>query len=243
MSKQWNIAIIGENELAAELTKLFSAVAEVQCCLPYDKGIHLDAVIETNNIDLTYKKEQLQLIEENVSDKTLILTTALGVTATEAASWLKHPERVIGFAAFADVKAYKLIEIAPALMSDAAYLDVAAALFSTIGKETEIVQDEVGLVYPRILAMIINEAIFAKMEGTASLEDIDLAMKKGTNYPYGPFEWADLIGLDEVLAVLTGLFKNLGEDRYRPAPLLRKMVLAGWTGKKAKRGFYTYEDD
>ncbi|WP_243633247.1 3-hydroxyacyl-CoA dehydrogenase family protein [Paenibacillus xerothermodurans] len=104
------------------------------------------------------------------------------------------------------------------------------------------VADETGAVFPSILSMIINEAAFTWMEKAASAEDIDTAMRKGTNYPLGPLEWADDIGLDELLAVLSGLQRDLGEDRYRPAPILRKLVHAGWLGKRAGRGFYNYVD-
>jgi 3-hydroxybutyryl-CoA dehydrogenase len=104
-----------------------------------------------------------------------------------------------------------------------------------------VVPDGPGLVFPRILCMIINEAAFALMEGVASAEDIDTAMKLGTNYPLGPLEWADRIGLDQVLGVLEGLQAEYGEDRYRPAPLLRQLVRAGHLGLSTGRGFYPYE--
>jgi 3-hydroxybutyryl-CoA dehydrogenase len=92
-----------------------------------------------------------------------------------------------------------------------------------------------------VLALLVNEAAFALSEGVARARDIDLAMKKGTNYPFGPLEWADEIGIDQIIAILLGLQRELGEDRYRPAPLLRKMSYAGFLGQASARGFYLYE--
>jgi 3-hydroxybutyryl-CoA dehydrogenase len=96
------------------------------------------------------------------------------------------------------------------------------------------------LILPRIVCCLVNEAAYALMENVAQPRDIDAAMKLGTNYPYGPLEWGDLIGLDVVLAVLRGLYDEFGDDRYRPAPLLKQMVRAGRLAKKSDRGFYNY---
>lgn len=104
-------------------------------------------------------------------------------------------------------------------------------------------QDEVGLVYARILSLIINEAAFGLMEGIASPQDIDTAMRQGTNYPMGPLEWADTVGVDDIVAVLNGLHREIGEDRYRPAPLLRKLLYAKRLGLQSGRGFYTYPEE
>jgi 3-hydroxybutyryl-CoA dehydrogenase len=204
-------------------------------------GTHLDFVIETTNTNMEEKKKNLIQIEKVVSKETLILSTCLGITATESASWLKHPERLVGFAAFSPWEEAALIEIAPALQTEPQYLKKAQELLQKVGKEVEVVEDGVGLVFPRILALIINEAVFALTEGVATAEDIDKAMMKGTNYPMGPLAWADYVGIDDVYAVLTGLYKEMGEERYRPAPKLRKMVYAGWLGRKTGRGFYLYD--
>lgn len=238
-----DIVVIGENLLAKELVSAlrkdgFGRIGHNDFSMVKDA----DAVIETTNLDLECKKQNLKRIDLDAKPSALILTTALQVTATEAASWLGHPERLIGFGTFSNFKEGKLIEIAPALQSEPAYIPIAQDIFRMIGQETETVQDEVGLVYPRILAMIINEAVFALAEGTASVEDIDEAMKKGTNYPLGPLEWAEKIGLDDVYAVLLGLHRHLGEERYRPAPLIRKLVSAGWVGNEAGKGFYFYQN-
>jgi 3-hydroxybutyryl-CoA dehydrogenase len=104
------------------------------------------------------------------------------------------------------------------------------------------VKDTPGLTFPRILSLIINEAARSLEEGVASAEEIDVAMRLGVNYPQGPLKWADQIGLDEVLAVLEGLQRETGEDRYRPATLMKKLVIAGFLGETSGRGFYTYKE-
>lgn len=203
----------------------------------------IDFVVEVTNYDLIEKKTTIQKIDQLLIERELqvpILTTSLAITATEVASWTNMPQRVCGFGTLIPLNERKLIELAPALQTDEAILGQAQNFIQSLGKETAVVDDEVGLVFPRILALIINEAVFALMEGIATKEDIDVAMKKGTNYPYGPLEWADQIGLDEVYAIIRGLYQNLGEDRFRPASLLRKMVLAGQIGKRSHQGFYSY---
>ncbi|OLN21461.1 hypothetical protein BTO30_14755 [Domibacillus antri] len=198
----------------------------------------VDVVIETITQNTEEKKRVLQDIESKVEAETLILSSCISISITETASFLSHPERVIGIGLFGPWSELSFIEAAAALQTESVYKEQAAAFFEMIGKEVEWVEDEAGFVFPRILSLIINEAAYALGEGAASAEDIDMAMKKGTNYPFGPLEWADKIGIDEVYAVLRGLYQNLGEERYRPAPLLRKMVHAGWIGHKSRRGFY-----
>ena len=172
----------------------------------------------------------------------MIVTSCLSFGVTEIASWLNHPARLVGFATFYPLKDRKVIELAGGLRSAEGALSTAEEFFKSLGKETVRVKDTAGLTFPRILSLIINEAARALEEGVASAEEIDIAMRLGVNYPQGPLKWADQIGLDEVLAVLEGLLHETGDDRYRPAPLLKRLVTAGFLGETSGRGFYIYSE-
>ena len=239
------VLLTGESVLLPELKELF---AGKDYEVVTEKAVENDAkkiglAVEVSNVDLELKKAVIQKLDRELPPDVPILTTSLGVSATEVASWTWHPERVCGFGTFRPLSERKLLELAPGLRTSMKTLKRAEAFFQSLGKNTAVVQDETGLVFPRVLSLIINEAVFAVMEGTATPQDIDIAMKKGTNYPYGPLEWADQIGLDEVYAVIHGLHRDLAEERYRPAPLLRKMVLAGMLGVRSGEGFYTYSGE
>ncbi|MGA8942456.1 MAG: 3-hydroxyacyl-CoA dehydrogenase family protein [Thermoactinomyces sp.] len=187
------------------------------------------------------KKALLTEWEKQLAPDTPIFTSALHLTATQIASWLKYPCRVVGFSPLYFEK-WERVEVSCPLQAEGdERFEAALAVFEKWGKKAEIVGDEPGLVFPRTLALLVNEAACCLQEKTATREDIDLAMKKGTNFPLGPLEWADEVGIDQIVAILTGLHRELGDDRYRPVPLLRKMVYAGYWGKAAGRGFYHYD--
>lgn len=238
------VLLAGESPLYAELQQLMTErgcrVLTLEEAAAQPESVTL--AIEVTSVDLKAKEELIRKLDRLLAPTVPIIATSLAVTATEAASWARHPERICGFGSLVPLAERELIEIAPALQTSEAAVQAAEAFFQSLGKETERVEDEVGLVFPRILSLIINEAAFALMEKAATPRDIDIAMKKGTNYPYGPLEWADRIGLDEIYAITRGLQRDLAEERYRPAPLLRKLVLAGRVGVRSGQGFYSYGD-
>ncbi|MBX5492666.1 MAG: 3-hydroxybutyryl-CoA dehydrogenase [Chloroflexi bacterium] len=162
-------------------------------------------------------------------------------STTEIASWTQHPSRVVGYSLLPPLELVQLVEIAPGLATAAAASATVEELFAAAGRETAQVRDDAGLVAARIVCLIINEAAAMVQEGVATPRDIDTALRLGANYPRGPLEWADAMGIDTVYAVLAGLLAEQQEDRYRPCPLLRKMVLAGRLGRKSGRGFFEYD--
>ncbi len=133
-----------------------------------------------------------------------------------------------------------MVELAAGLNTGENAIQQTADFWRTVGYEPAVVADGPGLVRGRLIACIINEAAGALQDSVATAADIDTAMQLGTNYPHGPLAWADHLGLDVVLGIMTGLYEEWGEDRYRPAPLLRRMVLAGQLGKKTHHGFYRW---
>ena len=199
-----------------------------------------DVVIELFNESAAVKEKLLGVVGTAVAANTLILTSALPVSTTQAAAWLPQPERVVGIGLLPPLPAAGIIELARGLKTADSALERAQTFWHQTGQQTMLVGDGPGLVRARTVCCLINEAISALQEGVATPADIDTAMKLGTNYPHGPLEWADQIGLDTVLGVMTGLYTEWGEDRYRPAPLLKRMVLAGKLGRKSGEGFYNY---
>ena len=185
--------------------------------------------LELTNIDLHRKRKNLELLDRTLPATTAIASTSLTISATEQSSWVRHKSRLVGCCALPSLGERPLVEIAPTVFSPTETLQVVQRFFHSVGKEIELVQDRVGMVLPRILCQIINEAVFALQEEIAAPQDIDMAMKLGAKYPAGPVEWADRIGMQQVYAVLLALQRDLGEERYRVAPLLRQMaVSATW---------------
>ena len=189
--------------------------------------------LELTNIDLEKKRKNLEALDKALPVNIAIASSSVTVSATEQSSWINHKSRLVGICSLPTLSKASLVEVAPTVFSPAETIQVVQRFFGSIGKEIELVQDRVGMVFPRIVCQIINEAAFALQEEIATPQDIDLAMKLGADFPEGPIEWADKLGMQQVYAVLSALHRDLGEDRYRVSPLLRQMALSGtWWKKK-----------
>jgi len=239
-----SLAILGTNRLAQDWIALSKAKG-LDAELASDAAqIRADAalVIDTLAGDEATKRRTLEKLDRRLAPSAVIITSCLVGSTTLMASWTKRPERLVGFATFYPLADRKIIEIAAGLRTSDSALHQAQDHFRSLGKEFVKVKDAPGLTFPRILSLIINEAARSLEEGVAEADEIDIAMRLGVNYPMGPLRWADQIGLDEVLAVLEGLERETGDDRYRAAPLIKKLVMAGFNGETTGRGFYSYEE-
>lgn len=212
----WNVPSTIKHEFRSNAIRQSATV-------PSDVAVGL----ELSNTNDSQKRKNLERLDKSLPATAAILSSSVTVSTTEQSSWVVNKHRLVGIAALPTFIEKRLVEVAPTVFSPAETLEVVIRFYSSLGKEIELVQDRVGMVLPRILCQIINESIFAITDDVASPQDIDKAMKLGANYPCGPIEWAEKIGIRQVCSVLTALQNDLHEDRYRVSPLLKQMSIAG----------------
>jgi len=228
------------NKGTLDAERATAAKARIRTTTDYAQLNTAQLVIEAATENLQLKQRILQQVASNVAADCLIATNTSSLSVTQLAASIEHPERFIGVHFFNPVPMMALVEIIRGLQtSDSTY---AQALLVTekLGKTPITAGNRPGFVVNRILVPMINEAIFVRQEGLASAEDIDTGMRLGCNQPIGPLALADLIGLDTLLAIMEAFHEGFSDSKYRPAPLLKEMVAAGWLGRKTGRGFFTY---
>jgi len=200
----------------------------------------VDMAIEAATEDQELKVELFRQMDKHLPEGRILASNTSSISITLLGAQTSRPQHVIGMHFMNPVPLMKLVEIVPALQTCEETTQQTIAMAKHLGKTTVKARDIPGFIVNRVLLPMINESITALYEGLGSAEDIDAACKLGLNHPMGPLTLADLIGLDTCLAILEVLHRELGEDRYRPAPLLRQYVAAGWLGRKSGRGFYQY---
>jgi len=207
-----------------------------------DIGALSDAVIVVEAVteDLALKTEVFRALDDVVSSDAILASNTSSISITKLGAVTRRPDKVIGMHFMNPVPVMKLVEIIRGAATSNETRDKTRAMSERLGKIPLECQDSPGFVSNRVLMPMINEAIFALYEGVATRESIDGIMKMGMNHPMGPLALADFIGLDVCLAIMNVLHDGFGDPKYRPCPLLKRYVDAGWLGKKSGRGFYQY---
>jgi len=202
----------------------------------------VDFAVEAATENVGIKQKIFQELSSVTKPDAILASNTSSISITKIAAFTNRPERVIGMHFMNPVPVMKLVEIIPGLATSPATLTTTLNLAKAMGKTTAQSDDRPGFIANRLLLPYINEAIMALQEGLGTREDLDTTMKLGCNMPMGPLQLADFIGLDTCLAIMRVLHSELGDDKYRPSPLLIKYVDAGWLGVKSGRGFYTYDN-
>lgn len=240
------VATVGKNldrQVAKEtltLEQKTAALGRIRTSTDYSNLVGAQMVIEAATENLELKLRVLQQIAAQVSADCVIASNTSSLSITQLAASVSQPERFIGLHFFNPVPVMGLIEVIRGLQTSNATHAMALDMATALGKTAITAGNRPGFVVNRILVPMINEAILVFQEGLASAEDIDAGMRLGCNQPIGPLALADLIGLDTLLAIMEAFYDGFNDSKYRPAPLLKEMVAAGYLGRKTGRGFHAY---
>jgi 3-hydroxybutyryl-CoA dehydrogenase len=238
-----------ETKLRRQLDKGVIDPAAVASALERIRNVGLadvgavDLLIEATTENEEVKKAAFRSLTPHLGERTLLASNTSSISITRLASVTDRPERFIGLHFMYPAPVMKLVEIIRGIATDGPTYETAVAFARSLGKTTANSEDFPAFIVNRVLAPMINEAVYTLYEGVGTVEAIDTAMRLGANHPMGPLELGDFIGLDTVLAIMNVLHEGLADSKYRPCPLLVKYVEAGWLGKKAGRGFYDYRGE
>ncbi|HET6801030.1 MAG TPA: 3-hydroxybutyryl-CoA dehydrogenase [Casimicrobiaceae bacterium] len=219
-----------------------TAVSRIEGTTDYGTLARCGIIVEAATENLDLKLRILKQIDAIARPDAVLASNTSSISITQLAAVITHPERFVGMHFFNPVPLMALVEVIRGLQTSDETVSTVQAFAKRLGKTPIVVRNSPGFVVNRILCPMINEAIFALQEGLASAEDIDNGMRLGCNHPIGPLALADMIGLDVMLAVMNVFYADFNDPKYRPAPLLKEMVAAGYLGRKSRRGFYRYDN-